>query len=419
MELVTKDLLINFLFILMPLFLMQMVYLFKYTYRLEKIKKASFMFFVLLSIILCMFFPFSLGSGFTWDLRRVPFLLGILYGGPLYGSWLFAILLFVRYLIGGDGFLVTLYSYLPITIFTIFLSKYYLKMSLKKKLVTSGLLVFVSTWLTYLSTVQSVNLSLTTSMWIQYFAFNTIGMLVVTAVMEFIKTNFELLERLIKAEKLEVVSNLAASISHEVRNPLTASKGFMQLSYERDLPPETKQYIRMSIEELDRATEIINDYLTFAKPATEKKEHTLVYKSIQHAVNVLTPLANIRNVEIELILEEQKHRFIPGESKKIEQALINVIKNGIESMPKGGKLQICLDYDLQTVHINICDQGKGMTQEQINRLGEPYFTTKESGTGLGMMVSFSIIQKAGGEIKVKSEINRGTCFSIKFPVFNI
>ncbi|MBW9234739.1 ATP-binding protein, partial [Leptospira santarosai] len=95
---------------------------------------------------------------------------------------------------------------------------------------------------------------------------------------------------------------------------------------------------------------------------------------------------------------------------------INIVKNGIESMQKGGNLAITTSIDHPLVRIEIIDEGKGMSQQQINRLGEPYFTMKENGTGLGMMVSFSLIKGMGGQINVESEIGNWTSFSIELPL---
>ncbi|OES46007.1 ATP-binding protein [Domibacillus iocasae] len=419
MELITKDLLISFLFILLPLFIMQMFYLLKYIYRLEKLKESWFVIFPLISIVLCMLFPFSLGDGLTWDLRRIPFLLGVLYGGPKYGIVLLLWLLIVRYLLGGSGFYVTVYTFGSMFVLTNLISSYYMSLTLKYKLIISVLLVSISTFITYFAAIHITEVNLTTSMWIQYFVINTVGMLIATAVLEVIRTNFDVLQKLMKAEKLEVVSNLAASISHEVRNPLTTSRGFMQLAHESDVPSETKYHLLIAIEELDRATEIINDYLTFAKPASEENEKIMIYEEVLHVVNVLTPLANMNNVGIDLSLVKKESCYIVGDRKKLEQALINIVKNGIESMPKGGKMEIGIDYCHHSLRIKIRDQGEGMTQKQIDRLGEPYFTTKEKGTGLGMMVSFSIIQGMGGKITVKSEIEKGTYFSIEFPIADV
>lgn len=416
MELITKELLINFLFVLFPIFLMQMIYFVTYLYRLEGVKASWLVVFPLISSVLCMLFPFSLVDGFNLDLRRIPFLIGILYGGPRYGFWLLAMLLGARYFIGGSGFFVTFITFVPIALLTMGFSKYYLKMPLRQKLLSSVALTFLSLLVTSLSAIQLYEVKMTLNMWSVFYGLNIISILIATILWEVVRTNFEVLNKLMKAEKLEIVSNLAASISHEVRNPLTASRGFMQLSYEGDIPRETKEHILISIQELDRATEIINDYLTFAKPAPEEAEKIAPRETIYHVVNLLTPLANMNSVKLDLSLEKKEECCILGERKKLEQALVNIVKNAIESMPGGGTLFIGLQYEAGFVGLKICDQGKGMTPKQIERLGEPYFTTKENGTGLGMMVSFSIIQSIGGKISVTSKINKGTCFLMEFPI---
>lgn len=418
MELITKDLLINFLFILLPLFLLQMFYSMKFVYSIDKLKDTIFTILCIVSIILCMLFPFSVGDGLFWDLRRIPFIIGILYGGRKNAFILLSSMLLIRFFWWGenDGFYISVVTYTIMAIILSYVSSYYSKMSVGNKLWMSGLLVLISTQITFVTATMIFNVNLNIIMWIEYFAIATVGSLLATLLIEVIRMNSDLLEKLMKAEKLEVVSHLAASISHEVRNPLTTCKGFLQLSYEGEKSPEIKQYLGTAIKELDRASDIINDYLTFAKPAPEKVEKVFIFEEIQRVVKVLTPLANMQDVQIFTNLDESDNTFILGDRRKLEQSLINIVKNGIESMPEGGKLEINTVVDYPVVRIEIRDEGKGMTQQQIHRLGEPYFTMKDHGTGLGMMVSFSLIKGMDGQITVRSEVGKWTSFTIEFPV---
>ncbi|OAH58334.1 hypothetical protein AWH48_18335 [Domibacillus aminovorans] len=226
-------------------------------------------------------------------------------------------------------------------------------------------------------------------------------------------------ELLRKSEKLEIVSHLAASMSHEVRNPLTAARGFMQLLHEDPSLENGGHFLDIALKEIDRATEIINDYLTFAKPAPITVEKVNVLEEIQSTIQIITPLANMNAVHISFTFNKQANYFILGERSKLQQGLINILKNGIEAMPNGGKLQLNLLSNEFNVQIDIQDTGIGMTPQQLSRLGEPYFSTKgnEKGTGLGMMVSFSLIKGMNGQIRVTSEVNKGACFSILFPVY--
>ncbi|MEM1503761.1 ATP-binding protein [Domibacillus sp. 8LH] len=231
-----------------------------------------------------------------------------------------------------------------------------------------------------------------------------------------IPCNGVLIQKLINIEKLEMISHLAASISHEVRNPLTVVKGFMQLSLDDNLSSADRScYLNTAIEELDRASEILTDYLSFARTEIDKKEKVIVFKEVQRVINVLTPLANMNNVQISFSFEKNKDSFIWNEGRKFGQFLLNIIKNSIEAMPDGGRLHIKLTDCTTAVQIDIRDEGIGMTEAQINCLGKPYFTTKENGTGLGMLVSFRILNELNGKISVESEVGKGTCWKVVLP----
>lgn len=228
--------------------------------------------------------------------------------------------------------------------------------------------------------------------------------------------NFQVLEQLVKAEKLQIVSHLAASISHEVRNPLTVTRGFIQMLSE-DVSPQTKvKYASIALQELDRATDVINDYLTFAAISPENTDRLRVSDEIKHVVNSIKPLAIKNRVDLKISVFDDKSYYIVGESKKFQQCLFNIVKNGIESMSVEGELSIHVHHAASTIQIKIQDEGIGMSQEQIGRLGEPYFTTKNTGTGLGMMVSYSVIKSMEGTIYVSSAQGKGTCFALNLPI---
>ena len=418
MDLMTKDLLINFLFILLSLCMAPILYLFKYSYQLKGLNARVIAILPMIAIILCMIFPVYVSENFFWDLRLIPFILGGLYGGYKLGSFLLFIIFIMRYFQGwGDGFYEVVITYSFVGIIVFFLSKYFLQMTLKQKIIVTTSLSAFSLLSSLILSYKVFSIDLKLSFWLQYSGIHLIGMLLLTLLWEVIQTNFQLLPKLVKAEKLQTVSHLAASISHEVRNPLTTVRGFIQLLSEDISTHSRKDYADIAITELDRATEVINDYLTFAKPTLEKEEKINVNEEIQHVVNVITPLATMNGVQVKVSLLEHHLYFTKGERKKFQQCLINLLKNGIESMENNGELQILQNYTNGMIQIDILDQGKGMTQEQINRLGEPYFTTKEKGTGLGMMVSYSIIRGMNGTIDVTSECGKGTRFTLKLPTF--
>lgn len=418
MDIATKDLLISFLFILLSLSLLQILYITAYSYRVKELKRWKIALFPIVTLIICMAFPLYANEDNIWDLRFIPFIVGGLYGGYKLGIIQIVTALIIRYLLGGSGFYSAGAVIIIVGIVVCILSKYYLKMNLKQKLVLSATTLFMTLTFAQLLEAAFYIEHLTGFFLIQFYSINIVGIIISTMLLEGIRTYSSLLQNLIKTEKLQMVNHLAASISHEVRNPLTVSRGFIQLLSEDISPEKRKGYVDIALKELDRAIDIINDYLTFAKPAIEKKEEINIGEEIQQSVNVISPLASMNGVEIEQTLNalEQNQFITIGDRKKFQQCLINIMKNGIESMRgKGGKLYVHLSNFNNSVQIDISDQGVGMSQEQINRLGQPYFTTKEKGTGLGMMVSYSIIRGMDGTIDVKSEIGKGTCFSIKLP----
>ncbi len=365
-----------------------------------------------------MAFPLYANEDNIWDLRFIPFILGGLYGGYKLGFLQISTALLIRYLLGGSGFYTASAVIILIGIIVCLLSKSFLKMNLKQKIILSATVLIIGLTISQILEAAFYSEYLSGFFLIQFYSINIVGIIISTILWEGIRTYSSLLQNLIKAEKLQMVSHLAASISHEVRNPLTVSRGFVQLLSDDISPEKRGEFVNIALKELDRATDIINDYLTFAKPAIEKNEEIHIMDELQQAINVISPLATMNGVELEQTISDQtRDQFIiTGERKKFQQCLINVLKNGIESMQdSGGKLHIHLSNFNDSVKIDISDQGVGMSQEQINRLGQPYFTTKEKGTGLGLMVSYSIIKGMDGTIDVSSELGKGTCFSINLP----
>lgn len=214
-----------------------------------------------------------------------------------------------------------------------------------------------------------------------------------------------------RSERMEIISELAASVAHEVRNPLQVTRGFIQLILERQ--PSEKVYLTMALHELDRASEIITDYLTFAKPEASSITYLNVLDEFIHIEGILIPMANMQGGTISVHIPNDI--YIKGNSSKFKQAFINIIKNSIESLHGEGEIQIWAYEENEEVHIHIKDNGEGMDAEVLARLGEPYFTNKTKGTGLGLMVTLRIIEAMEGSTKFASEKGIGTEVIIQFP----
>ncbi|WP_273833724.1 ATP-binding protein [Guptibacillus sedimenti] len=415
MLLTAKNLLLNLLLVFAPLSIIQILYLLKQTNFLKKSSGWLLTLFPGAAIILCMVYPVVVDDNFILDFRRIPFILGALYGGKWVAfSYLFLTLTY-RFTLGGTGFYSTLLSFTLLTIVASIVSSNFLKYSLKKKLLVAAsidLMVGVSSTIISLTFFET---QIYTSSWILFNLTSLLGVLLATLVYEVFQNQFKLLQSVMEGQKLEVVSHLAASISHEVRNPLTVSRGFLQL-IESDLKSkQTKEYMELAINELDRATEIINDYLTFAKPFPEDVEEIDVASEIAYSVSVITPLATLKDVTITTKID-MPPTIIQSEKRKFQQCLMNIFKNAIEAMSDGGTLSVEVEREKTKLTVSISDTGVGMTEEQLSRMGQPFFTTKEKGTGLGMMVSHSIVQAMNGEIIYVSTPGVGTTVHLVFEL---
>lgn len=216
-----------------------------------------------------------------------------------------------------------------------------------------------------------------------------------------------------RSEKMEIISELAASVAHEVRNPLQVTRGFLQILGERSGKKE-KEYLQMAMEELDRASVIITDFLTFAKPGVDTVDVFEVSGELKHVSGILVPLANLQGGAIELHLQEDLQ--VKGSSAKFKQAFINLIKNSIESLQDEGLIVVTAWKTGRHVIISVQDNGEGMKVSELARLGEPYYSNKTKGTGLGLMVTFRIIEAMNGSIEFQSRKGEGTEVIVKFPV---
>ncbi|WP_238996585.1 sensor histidine kinase [Paenibacillus pinistramenti] len=217
-----------------------------------------------------------------------------------------------------------------------------------------------------------------------------------------------------RSEKMEIISVLAASVAHEVRNPLQVTRGFIQLLLEKEQQTQERVYLDLALEELDRASGIITDFLTFAKPEGSKIKKLNVSEEFRHIEGILKPMVHLVGGKIEVSIPESIH--VMGSSSKFKQACVNMIKNSIESFRSvEGEIKVWA-YELQDqVFIHIRDNGEGMTEEELGRLGEPYFSNKTKGTGLGLMVTFRIIEAMQGSIHFTSEKGKGTEAVLRFP----
>jgi len=217
-------------------------------------------------------------------------------------------------------------------------------------------------------------------------------------------------EILLRSEKLSIVGELAAGVAHEIRNPLTTLKGFMQL-YKK----ENSSIDELLLNELGRIETITSQLLTLGKPQAMQLIRTNILEIIEGTLELLAPEALMSNIQFKLDYEEPSY-FITCERNQLKQVFLNLLKNAMEAMKDGGEIQINLRRGSEDeCIISVQDQGCGIPEELLPRLGEPFYTLKEKGTGLGLMISHKIIKQHQGSITFTSKENAGTKVEIKLP----
>lgn len=222
-------------------------------------------------------------------------------------------------------------------------------------------------------------------------------------------------EHLQKSEKLSVVGELAAGIAHEIRNPLTSLKGFTQL-LESKTSTES-DYVEIMISEIDRINTIVGELLLLAKPSKDDFAFISINSILEDVCTLMSAQANLHGVLIQQDFRpELQLVHVNAVENKLKQVFINIIKNAIEAMDNGGIITIKTKETGDKIGIIFEDNGIGIPPHILQKLGKPFFTTKEKGTGLGLMVSFSIIESHMGQLNIKSEEGVGTTIEVILPV---
>ncbi|MFC5447526.1 PAS domain-containing sensor histidine kinase [Paenibacillus aestuarii] len=225
-------------------------------------------------------------------------------------------------------------------------------------------------------------------------------------------------ELLIKSDKLSAVGQLAAGVAHEIRNPLTALKGFLQLL--KTNSAKEKYYIEIMQKELQRIEFIVNEFLFVSKPQAIHFVPRRLEAIVTSTIDLLQPQALLGNIEIENELAPDLP-LVSCDEHQLKQVFINVLKNALEAMTLGGVMRIeaLVEPSGTDILIRFTDQGCGIAPERLPKLGEPFYSTKEKGTGLGLMVCYRIIEAHGGTMKIRSKLGEGTTVEITLPASTI
>jgi two-component system, sporulation sensor kinase B len=423
MELI-KEFILQISFIIIPILLYQLFWLSRSHTYIMKPNKILITSSTILSSLFCVIWPIEFVDGLYFNLQAIPLFVSFIYGGLFPGLLtLLTTIVFRIYFYDIEWYFVIvsliIYSILPFLIY-----RKWKGFGLKRKYFLSfiyGCSIFGVTLVYY----SIVSVSFSSKFTLDHLLTMSVNMGSLTLILlfsiyliEYMKESAMIRAELVNAEKMTIVSELAASVAHEVRNPLTVVRGFIQLigsSTDMTLAKK-REYMNLVLNELDRAETIISDYLGLASQQFFLNEKIDLSAILEEVTILMTSYANFKTVSIQSHIDRQL--YVIGDKSKLKQVFINIIKNAIEAVPNvDGEVSIKAFNSHEVVRIKVSDNGIGMSPEQISRLGEPYYTLKENGTGLGLTVTYTIIKNHGGSIRYKSEPNKGTVAIISLPIY--
>jgi two-component system sensor histidine kinase AtoS len=227
-------------------------------------------------------------------------------------------------------------------------------------------------------------------------------------------------DRIRRADRLAAMGTLAAGLAHEIKNPLTAVRAFVQMFPDKFEREEFRdKFNRIVPKELDRVNELLEDLLDLVRKPRLKINTMKVYDAIDHVLGSLEPEIERRKVEVRCLGREAGHEVLADESYLV-RAVHNVVLNAVQAMPAGGLLTIETTLTVHAgekkmIEIKVIDTGPGIPTDQVDDIFNPFFTSKEKGTGLGLAVTNKIIEDQGGGVRVHSERAQGTAFIISLP----
>ncbi|PRS26048.1 sensor histidine kinase [Bacillus halotolerans] len=421
---ILKDYLLHICFILFPILLYQVFWLGKPSILVPKINNGLVTLFACGASVLCIIFPIQEMDYIQYGLQIIPVIICLFYINTASGLTVAASVLCFE-LLFFEPSAIFVFTLLPFhIIIPILLQKKWPFMSKARKLLLSlfigclEIFLFFASILVF-SAVNILNFQNSESLYYEAAVsglFRCIVLLLSIYIIESIAENIALRSQLIHSEKMEIVSELAASVAHEVRNPLTVVRGFVQLLFndESFQNKSSADYKKLVLSELDQAQGIITNYLDIAKQQLYEKEIFDLSSLIRETSSLMISYANYKSVTVEA--DAEPDLLVYGDATKLKQAVINLMKNSIEAVPPGkGVIQVSAKRSGHMIVIKISDNGVGMTDHQMQKLGEPYYSLKTNGTGLGLTVTFSIIEHHHGTISFSSSFQRGTIVTIKLP----
>ena len=373
-------------------------------------------------LLLSMLFAVEVLPGLYYDGRYVLLFFGLLFGGFATGLLLLAEFALYHLYIGGEETAFAVLAMAAAFPLSVLLRRNYRRLRRKLLIIASSgfLISMIPMLVTYAKLAEAYRVDTADAMQVLSLPLqNAVSIWVLLALFQRAVSDKELFLAYAQREKAETVSHVAASIAHEVRNPLTAVQGFLKLI--REHPGDRERvagYIDICLDELRRTEHTLSEYLAISRPRMEKREAMDLAVQVEGVVEIMRPYANMNNVE--LLLDKTPRKIvILANPYQLKQILINFLKHAIEacSTVAYGRVSLRLDMAAGKARLTIRDNGVRMNREGMGRMGAVYFSAKARGTGLGLTFSYQAVRELGGSVTVRSSQRSGTQFEIRLPAF--
>lgn len=225
----------------------------------------------------------------------------------------------------------------------------------------------------------------------------------------------EIEEQLRRAERLSALGELSAGLAHEIRNPLGAIRGTAEILQDGIDPADRRyEFSRILVREVDRLNRVVEDFLRFARPAPVERGRCDVNAALREVLELSRPQADRNGVRVELRAGELPP--LAGDRGQLRQVFLNLVLNALQAMPGGGSLTVTTESVDGQARLRFADTGQGIAPENLERIFNPFFTTRREGTGLGLAITQRIVQGHGGRIEVQSRAGEGTTFTVILPL---
>jgi len=229
----------------------------------------------------------------------------------------------------------------------------------------------------------------------------------------------ELMERqLLHSQHLATVGRLAASVAHEIRNPLASINSLTQIiAQDPKGSPKSQEYAGVILREITRMDTSIQQLLNFVRPMPTRFREDRLSRVLEAVVGLMRHEARSRKVELDLVNRWEREFPFLIDAARLQQVFINLVKNAMEAVGAGGKISLSLDYDpdADKALVTVEDNGPGIPEDQVGQMFDPFFSTKPGGSGLGLAIVSKIVAQHSGQLRVDTELRNGTRFTLSFP----